>query len=103
MSKLFEYLQIKNIKIDEWDVSNAEDMSFMFNECNVFEGIGLENWDTSNVTNMTKMFHACKLLNPDLSSWGTHVSNVKNMRGMFSVCRSFEGTELEKWNISNVY
>lgn len=30
MSRLFEGLNVRNIKIDKWDVSNVTDMSYMF-------------------------------------------------------------------------
>ena len=33
MSHLFEGLNIKNIKIDKWDVSQVKDMSCMFKNC----------------------------------------------------------------------
>ena len=60
MSKLFEFLQIENIKIDEWDVSNVTDMSYMFSGRGKFN-CDLSRWDVSNVTNMRFMFSGCKL------------------------------------------
>ena len=48
MSGLFEDLNIKNIKIDKWDVSHVQDMSRMFAGCKNFNS-NLSNWDVSNV------------------------------------------------------
>ena len=127
MSKLFEYLQIENIKIDEWDVSNVKNMKEMFNVCenfncdlskwdtkNVtnmfhmfdycgsFEGIGLDQWDVSSVTNMEGTFRGCLSFNTPLPSWGTQVSNVTNMKQMFYSCTKFEGNGLDRWDVRNV-
>ena len=65
MSHLFEDLNIKNIKIDKWDVSNVKDMSYMFNNCEFFDG-DLSKWDVSNVENMSYMFANCYNFNGNL-------------------------------------
>ena len=69
MSELFKDLTIRNIEIDEWDVSNVTNMNSMFAYCRKFEGDGLENWDMSNVRDISNMFKECKNFNGDLSSW----------------------------------
>jgi surface protein len=99
MSYLFYKLNIENIKIDQWDVSNVTNMEGMFYECSNFEGNGLENWDVSNVTTMEDMFSWCKKLNVDLSSW--NVTNVKNMSYMFYFCERFN-CDLSEWDVSKV-
>ena len=48
MSFLFIRLDIRNIKIDEWDVSNVQEMSEMFMNCGKFNA-DLSTWDVSNV------------------------------------------------------
>ena len=98
MSYLFEKLDIRNIKIDQWDTSNVTKMHGTFLNCHEFVGDGLETWDTSNVTDMISMFGGCKNLNPDLSGW--NVSNVTDMISMFAGCKKFEGNGLENWNTS---
>jgi len=98
MTYLFEKLDIRNIKINQWNTSNVTKMHGTFLSCNEFVGDGLETWDTSNVTDMISMFGGCKNLNPDLSGWD--VSNVTDMISMFAGCKKFEGNGLENWNTS---
>ena len=81
MSYLFEGLFIANIKIDEWDTSNVEDMSGMFEDCYNFTGTGLGKWDVSNVYNMSHMFEGATVFNRNLPNWD--ISNVKRMDGIF--------------------
>ena len=97
--------------INDWDTSNATDMSSMF------DGAGhsatnftldLSSWNTSNVTNMSSMFEsagrsATTWSIGDLSSWNT--SNVTNMNNMFSNAGNSATTftlGLSSWNTSNV-
>ena len=101
MSALFEDLDIRNIQIDQWDVSNVTNMSSMFYGCREFTGqTKLSKWDTSKVTKMNSMFDSCKNFNGDLS--GGDVSKVTNMAYMFLDCNIFEGNSLGKWDVSNV-
>ena len=58
MSSLFRNLDPYNIDISEWDVSNVEDMEYMFFGCEKFNS-DLSRWDVSNVENMGYMFGNC--------------------------------------------
>ena len=99
MSYLFYDLDIRNIKIDRWNVSNVKYMTSMFERCGKFDS-DLSDWDTSNVTNMSMMFYGCKnFKGTGLDGWD--VSNVINMNYMFYGCINFNGT-LSNWNTSNV-
>ena len=55
MEKLFYKLDIRNIKIDQWDVSNVKTMRNMFWNCSNFNA-DLSKWDVRNVVNMERMF-----------------------------------------------
>ena len=92
---LFYGLDPHNIKIDKWDVSNVEDMSNLFYNCENFIGHGLEKWKVNKVKDMERMFYECKNFNCDLSDWD--VSNVKYMVAMFFECKNFTGQGLENW------
>jgi len=97
----FQFYNCKNMTCtagDTLDVSNVIDMSYMFNDCFVFNG-DLSQWNVSNVTNMNAMFLNCKQFNSDLSSW--NVSNVIDMSYMFNTCSIFT-SNLSNWNVSNV-
>lgn len=88
--------------ISDWDVSNIDDMSYLFDGHSEFQG-DLSKWNVSNVTNMKQMFAYCSKFQSDLSKWD--VSKVTNMEAMFFNCRMFN-SDLSKWksnwNTSNV-
>ena len=105
--------------ISEWDMSNAEDISFMFAGSEV--DCDLSNWDVSNVKSMIGTFAVGEPLfdiskwnvskvedmsflfyysdfDGDISNWD--VSNVKYMNGMF--CFSTFDGNISKWDVKNV-
>ena len=98
MSYLFaeEYgLNKFNGDISNWNVSNIENIEWMF-AYSQFNG-DISNWNVSNVENMSYMFYYSKF-NQNISDWD--VSNVEDMRNMFS--DSQFNQDISKWNISNV-
>ena len=98
MSYMFNKAYLFNSNIDNWDVSNVTDMSGMFWGCHSFsQDIG--NWDVSSVTDMNYMFSDAKSFNQNLSNWD--VSNVKNMSYMFLYANSFNG-DISNWDVSSV-
>ena len=64
------------------DTSKITDMSWLFE--NVKHNFDISSWDVSNAKDMSYMFQFCYDLNCDLSSW--NVSNVLDMRDMFYGC-----------------
>ena len=87
-----------NPDISKWDVSNAENMQYMFYGDENFNK-DISNWDVSNVKNMSGMFWSCKNFNQDLSSWD--VRKVENMYCMFNRCKNFN-KDLSQWNVDKV-
>ena len=81
--------------ISEWDMSNAEDISFMF--AGVEIDCDLSNWNVSNVKNMIGTFAAGEPLF-DISGW--NVSKVEDMSFLFYYS-DFDG-DISKWDVSNV-
>ena len=100
MSYMFANCSSFDGDISKWNVANVKNMSAMFNGCKMFEGKGLENWDVSNVEYMNGMFNGCTWLNTNFGKWD--VSNVIDMHGMFRYCTQFIGVGLDKWDVSNV-
>ena len=97
---IFEDLDIYDIDISGWDVSNVTDMRNTFYSCRYFNG-DLSGWNVSNVTHMGSMFVHCeKFTGKGLDKW--NVKNVKNMGQMFYDCNSFNGKTIENWDVSSV-
>ena len=66
--------------IDRPILSGVTDMSFMFRQCEVFDGL-VAGWQMSTVTNIRQMFRDSFTFNQDVGSWD--VSNVTNMNNVF--------------------
>ncbi|SUW08371.1 lipoprotein [Brachyspira pilosicoli] len=109
MSELFYKSSRKDFEgIEDWDVSNVEDMSYMFAYMSYdsFESRSkakfnrnLNNWNVSKVKHMSFMFYYCNDFNQPLDKWD--VSNVEDMFRMFDNCKKFN-QPLNNWNVSNV-
>ena len=102
MSYIFN--ECKNIPdISKWNVSNVNDMSYMFNECECINIPDISKWNVLNLTNITGMFYNCVYLTslPDISNWD--ISNVKNISKIFDECKSLKSLpDISKWNTSNI-
>jgi surface protein len=84
--------------MNNWDVSNVTDMSYMFTGAESFNQ-DINSWDVSNVTNMRGMFGGAESFNKTLNDWD--VSNVTDMSYMFQIATSFNQI-LNDWDVSNV-
>jgi uncharacterized protein YjbI with pentapeptide repeats len=91
--------------ISDWDVSNVEDMSYMFAECNItFKNTDLSGWNVSKCKSMAWMFEDIQFdpnseYNYDLSGWD--MSNVDCINGMF-YDSNFNSDSICQWNVSNI-
>ena len=99
LSNLFENnTDIRNIKIDEWDVSNVQSLYKTFFGCENFNA-DISNWNVSNVGDMFGTFYGCKNFKSELDTW--NVSNVTTMKSMFYNCENFN-SDISDWDISKV-
>ncbi|MEM9679375.1 MAG: BspA family leucine-rich repeat surface protein, partial [Bacteroidota bacterium] len=87
-----------NTDLNLWDVSNVENMQFLFGQATNFNA-PLDNWNVSAVTNMAGMFLLATNFNQDISSW--NVSSVETMELMFLQAEKFN-QPLNSWNVANV-
>jgi len=67
-------------KVENANVSNITDMSYLFDCVLNIKNLDLSSWDTSNVKDMSYMFSESDFNSP----LHFNTSNVKNMSGMFS-------------------
>ena len=102
MNNLFYGYQGYALDLSNLDVSNATDISGMFEMCQRLQTLtGLNAWDTKNVTNMGNMFYICpSLTSLDLSSFDT--SKVTDMQMMFSYCSKLETLDIRNFDMSNM-
>lgn len=89
---------VYNSSINNWDVSSATSLRFMFQQCDAFNE-DLDNWDVSNVTNFEQVFFGCLLFNGNISTWD--MSSATTLDEMFSLTGAFQG-DLSAWDVSNV-
>lgn len=98
MSFMFQGAKSFNENINEWNVENVERMHAMFHNAISFNQ-PLNKWDTSGAEVMTYMFAGAKAFNQPLNSW--NVENVEDMSSMFAGAKAFN-QPLNKWDISSV-
>ena len=92
------FILVLNDSINNWDVSNIDNMEQMFRQCSLFNQ-PLNNWNVSSVTTMQYMFFSCSSFNQPLNNW--NVSNVTTMQNMFRNCASFN-QDISTWNFSGL-
>ena len=97
--ELHELIYKQGVKLNEIDVSAVGDFSNLFKNVTNIDFSGIENWDVSNAKDMSFMFCGATNFNNDISQWD--VSNVTNMAFMFSDAESFN-QPLNDWDVSNV-
>ncbi|MDQ0593272.1 surface protein [Chryseobacterium ginsenosidimutans] len=90
--------KIFNQNLNSWNVSKVTNMAYMLAEMDVYNQ-PMNNWNTSKVTNMTFMFHFNPVFNQPLDQWNT--SNVTNMGHMFHGCNAFN-QPINVWDTSKV-
>ncbi len=87
------------VDITGWDMSGAEDLSYMFAGDYQYFNQDLSNWNVSNVKNMSYMFAGQQAISFDFNEWD--VSSVEDMSYMFTRAPSFN-QPLNTWNVGKV-
>ncbi|MGH1388036.1 BspA family leucine-rich repeat surface protein [Kordia sp.] len=83
-----------------WDVSTITDMRSVFSDTpNFVANISISSWDTSNVELMKSMFSGASSFNQPIGSWDT--SNVSSMSTMFANATSFN-QNIGSWDLSSI-
>ena len=109
LSHMFTFAySIKNFNfLSEWDVSNVENISYMFAATNINDLKPVSGWNTRNIKNMRGLFcleyekipNSITDLNP-LKNW--NVSNVEDMSFMFGGRKISSLKSLEKWELFKI-
>ena len=81
MAGMFNFTEVFNQPLNNWDVSKVTNMASMFSGTQSFNQ-PLDNWNTNAVENMSSMFLASQVFDQDLGAWD--ISNVRTMSSMFT-------------------
>lgn len=102
MSDMFDNCQsLKELDLSTFNTSKVTDMSAMFNDCYNLTKLNLSNFDTSQVTDMNLMFAECSNLTTlDLSNFKT--GQVTDMAFMFLDCNKLQKLDLSNFDTGNV-
>ena len=88
-----------NGDLSRWDVSNCKNFNSMFNMALLFEGYGLENFNVENAEDMSYMFHRKgNFTGKNICDW--KIPYNINLTCMFKNCFDLE-TDLSSWDITN--
>lgn len=91
----------KIVGLDSWDVSNVKNMYHMFQHCENLRELPIGNWDVSKVYDMDCMFRDCTALRHlPIDNWD--VSKVEQMEGIFYGCDSLQELPIANWGVDNV-
>lgn len=101
MSYMFAGVASIEQNIGTWDTGHVKDMSFMFSRVSIVSTFNQDigSWDTSTVENMQSMFDGARTFNQDIGSWNTQ--KVKNMKSMFKDASTFN-QNISAWNTGHV-
>ena len=87
---------------DNFNTSNATNMTAMFRGCNNLTELDLRMFDTSNVKSMYNMFAESGIKNVNLSSFVTHNLDGGGMQRMFLNCTKLESLDLSSFDTSSI-
>lgn len=99
MSGMFQDVGLKTLDLSSWNTNNSVNrISWMFNGAKELQSIGsLKNWDISNVDDLSGMFNdATSLKSLDISNWNT--SEVKWFNKAFRNTNSLDSLDISKWS-----
>lgn len=97
-NKLIDISSLENL-----DVSNAKDLSYMFCGCSKVKNFDfLKKWDVAKCENFEGLFAGCSFFDINfLSSW--NLIQATNLKGMFCGCRQLKNINgCKNWNVGKV-
>jgi surface protein len=88
--------------IGDWDVSQVDDFSSVFDvernrKARNLHDEDLSRWNVADGTSFARMFCRCRAFRVDLSNWKT--GRATNLSQMFEDCISFQ-SDVSRWNLS---
>ena len=91
---------LTNLEISKWDTSAVRDMSHLFQATTRLKTIQVKDWETSNVQSMAYLFAHSGVETLDIGSWD--VSNVETLQGAFSNLSALTTLNLNQWQTTHL-
>ena len=95
--------KLENIHLSNININNVRNMCGLFNGCKKLKKIPSlkADFNSQKVEDISIMFQDCEILESiDASKYNT--SNVKDMNGIFSGCKNLKRVILKNWNLEKV-
>ena len=95
--------KVKNFDfLKKWDVAKCENFEGLFVGCSFFDINFLSSWNLIQATNLKGMFCGCRQLKNINGCKNWNVGKVQNFSGIFDCCLSLiDANALQNWNMSN--
>ena len=95
--------KVKNFDfLKKWDVAKCENFEGLFTGCSFFDINFLSSWNLIQATNLKGMFCGCRQLKNINGCKNWNVGKVQNFSGIFDCCLSLiDANALQNWNMSN--
>lgn len=91
----------ESLDLSHWDVSDIQDMCYMFCACTFLSDLNLSSWDTRKLSLASSMFYGCvRLCELDVNSWSS-VDRLKDASYMFAMCERLKKLDLSRWSLRN--
>jgi surface protein len=82
---------LKNIDVENWNVTNAQNMGVMFRECDALTSLDLSGWKTDSLEVTYYMFESDGALTTIYVGDGWDMSKVTTSENMFNGCTALKG------------
>ena len=94
--------EITELDLSAWDMSSAEDVSWMFYNTYKLTKLNISTWKLPKIVKSTSyMFSSCGVDNLDcLKNWD--VSKITKMENMINSCKNLKSLDLSSWDVGNV-
>ena len=97
-----ECYSLVSLDLAGWNTGTGTNFTYMFSNCRrLMEIRGVNNFNVTNATNISVMFNHCDSLKSlDVSNWD--ISKITSMSSVFAYCRSVTRFDLRGWDVSKV-
>ena len=86
------------LDLTDLDISELDNLSYIFWGLDNMEDVDISGWDTSNVKFMKGIFSQCSKLKKIIGIENLDVSKLENANNMFFCCKKLVELDLTKWN-----